>query len=85
MTKVLITEMVETDVENAVHTEWMVTWDAAAEQYSFFNTAAEALAAVRKRDQDRVNAGAKMSITMIEWEPVTEVGRRVVTVLARSK
>lgn len=71
VTKVTITELPD---------GWRLAWsDQDSEVHP---TAVQALQAVKDRDQVMVNAGARMMVTTVEWEPRTAVGRAVVNVVA---
>lgn len=60
---------------------WRLHWDATTRQN--VATAVDALAAVRARDAQLVEAGAGMAMTVIEWEPRSRAGKAVVSMLAR--
>jgi hypothetical protein len=62
---------------------WRIIWDASASE--IVGTAAEALAALRARDQMLVESGRDMVVTQIEWFPRSTVGRTVVRVLTGAR
>lgn len=57
---------------------WLLTWAKNLDEV--YPTAAEALAAVKERDEGLAEIGVN-SFTSIDWIPKTKIGRQVVKAL----
>jgi hypothetical protein len=65
--------------------EWPDSWEVAGERgtYGHYPSGAEALEAVKAESAQRVERTGESESVVVEWEPMTRIGRLVAKVLAR--